>query len=283
MKIAVVQMDVSLGQVEGNLQAMLARLKESRKQGARLTIFPECALTGYCFPSIADALPHAQSIPGPATDRFQTALKELGGTVVFGLIERHDAGIYNAAAIVTADGVVSSYRKNHLPFLGIDQFATYGDRPFQVVEVEGVRLGLSICYDSAFPESMRTMMLRGADLFVLPTNFPSGAECMTDHVLRTRALENKVYFAAANRIGEEMGFRFIGRSQIVDPSGNKIAATETDDDVILYAEIDVEQARNKRVGRSSIFQALDRVADRRPELYGALIEPHSLPRPGREA
>ncbi|HWL10956.1 MAG TPA: carbon-nitrogen hydrolase family protein [Planctomicrobium sp.] len=282
MRIAVVQMDVALGEIEANLTRMLERVEESRRHGADLTIFPECALTGYCFDGLAETRPFAQSIPGPATERFRERLKQLGGAVVFGMIEKHGEGIFNAAVLVTGEGVQASYRKIHLPYLGIDQFATYGDRPFSVAEYEGVRLGLCICYDSAFPESMRSLMLQEADVFVLPTNFPSGADVMTDFVLRTRALENKVYFACSNRIGDERGWRFIGQSQIIDPSGQWIAKAAGEEETILYADIDVELARNKRVGRSSIVQALDRVADRRPEFYDLLTVPHNHPRPGRD-
>jgi len=282
MRIAVVQMDVSLGNPEANLSRMRTLLAESRAQGARLTLFPECALTGYCFQDLEEARQFGQSIPGPATEQFQKDLQGLGGGVVFGMIESHSTGIYNAAVLVTGEGVQASYRKIHLPFLGIDQYATAGDHPFAVTEFEGIRLGISICYDSAFPESMRCLMLAGADLFLLPTNFPSGADVMTDFVLRTRALENKVYFACSNRIGEERGWQFIGESQIVDPGGQWIAKADRNVETILYADIDPELSRNKRVGRSTIVAALDRMADRRPEFYSSLTEPHEFKKPGRE-
>ena len=282
MKIAVVQIDVSLGQTDVNLEKILHYLRITREAGARVTIFPECALTGYCFASLEEAKPFAQSIPGPATEQIREALQSLGGAAVFGMIEDHAEGIFNAAVFVTANGVEQSYRKIHLPYLGIDQFAQYGDRPFAVHDFEGVRFGLSICYDSAFPESMRILALQGADVILLPTNFPSGADSMVDHVMRTRALENKVYFACCNRVGEERGFPFIGQSQIVEPSGLLAAKASPDQEEILYAEINPELARNKRVGRSSIMQAIDRMADRRPEMYGQLLTPHTLPRPGRD-
>ncbi len=282
MRIAVVQMNVSLGNVEQNLSRMLEHLEESRREGARVTIFPECALTGYCLDTLEETLPHAQSIPGPATQRFQERLKVLGGGAIFGMIEAAPDGIFNAAVLVTPEGVQAAYRKIHLPYLGIDRFAKSGDRPYAVTEFEGIRFGISICYDSAFPEAMRILSLQGADVLVLPTNFPTGAEGMTDHVLRTRALENKVYFACSNRIGEERGWRFIGESQIVNPMGHVMAKATGTSEAILYADIDPEQSRNKRSARSTVAQAIDRFADRRPEFYGMLTEPHSFPRPGRE-
>ncbi|SFI05181.1 carbon-nitrogen hydrolase family protein [Planctomicrobium piriforme] len=282
MKIAVVQMDVMLGEIEQNLSAMLDQLRETRKNGAELTIFPECALTGYGFRNLQEAKPFAESIPGPSTRRFAECLQEVGGAAVFGMIEDAPDGIFNAAALVSAAGVIGSYRKIHLPYLGIDQYANYGDRPFAVHEYQGVRIGLSICYDSAFPESMRLLTLKGADLIVLPTNFPTGAEAMAEHVLRTRAMENSVYFACCNRIGEERGFRFFGGSQIIHPNGQWLARSTSATPEILYAEIDPAVARHKRTRRPPSGEVVDRIADRRPEMYGPLIAPHSLPRPGRD-
>lgn len=281
MKIALVQMDVQLGAVEQNLTLMLDQLALTRRHNTQLTIFPECALTGYCFESLDEARQFAQPIPGPATDQFQSLLQQIGGYAVFGMLEEVSDGICNSAVLMGPEGVIGAYRKIHLPCLGVDAFVNYGDRPYAVYDIENVRIGLGICYDSAFPEFSRVLALQGADLIVLPTNFPSGAFAMVDHVLRTRAMENNVYFAACNRIGEERGFEFIGRSQVADPTGNWIARSDHDRPQILYAEIDPALARKKHVVRVPGKHSIDRIADRRPEMYGLLTQPHSLPRPGR--
>src|SRR5690606_24361942 len=115
--VAGVQMDVALGQVAQNLETMLERFVETRKAGASLTVFPECALTGYCFENADEARPFAQSIPGEATERMAGACRELGGAVVFGMLEADGDRLYNAAVLVGAEGLIGSYRKVHLPFL----------------------------------------------------------------------------------------------------------------------------------------------------------------------
>lgn len=281
MKIAGVQMNVTLADPSSNLQIMLRRLGETRAAGATLTIFPECALTGYCFDSLDEARPVAQPIPGPATDALSIACRQLGGNAVFGMLEADGDRIYNAAALVGAEGVIGSYRKIHLPFLGIDRFTTHGDRPFAVHEAGDLRLGLHICYDGAFPESARAMTLLGAELIVLPTNWPPGSESMAAHGINTRAMENAVYCAAVDRVGAERGFRFIGQSRICDPQGDTLAEAGEDDEEILYAEIDPALARNKLLVRVPGKHLIDRVADRRPEMYTILTEPHHLARPGR--
>lgn len=275
MKIAVVQMDIVLGQVNHNLTRMLEFYRQAREAGAELVIFPECAVTGYCFDAVEQARPFAESIPGPSTERFRVALSELGGTALFGLIEARGEGISNVAVIVDGTGVRAHYRKIHLPGLGIDRFAIAGEEPFRVYNVNGLQVGLAICYDSAFPEAMRTLALQGADLIALPTNFPCGAEGMTQFVLRTRALENKVFFAGCNRVGEEAGFRFFGGSQICGVGGEHLAGPAEGVETILYAEIDPALSRDKRVGRPPIPHAIDRFADRRPAMYGKLLEPVS--------
>lgn len=281
MKIAAVQMDVSIGEPQSNLDAIESRFREAVSNGASLAIFPECAVTGYCFESLDEARPFAESIPGTATSRLTQLCGELGAFAVFGMLETDGDRVFNAAVLTGPDGVIGRYRKVHLPFLGVDQYADYGDIEFQVHQAGDLKIGMNICYDSAFPEASRSLTLQGADLIALPTNWPPGAECVAGHVLNTRAMENGVYFAAANRVGEERGFRFIGLSRICAPNGQTLATTDDDSETILYADIDPELARNKRVVREVGRHAIDRLADRRPEMYGALIKPHSLERPGR--
>ncbi len=136
---------------------------------------------------------------------------------IFGLLERDGSRLFNACVLTGPKGVVGTYRKVHLPFLGIDMFVDPGDRPFAVHDAGGLKVGMHICYDGAFPETARVLALLGADLLVLPTNWPTHSECAAEHMIPTRAMENTVYVMAVNRVGEESGFRFIGSSSIVDP------------------------------------------------------------------
>src|SRR5207302_9362026 len=146
---------------------------------------------------------------------------------LFGLLERDEKGhkLYNACALVGPEGPASSYRKIHLPCLGVDRFVTPGDRPFAVHDLGGLRVGITICYDGSFPESARVLTLLGADLVVLPTNWPTGARSTVKYLVQARALENHIYYAAINRVGEERGFHFIGMSRIVDCEGELLAAS----------------------------------------------------------
>jgi 5-aminopentanamidase len=268
-KIAGVQMDCRLAAVADNLAEVRNHLATAAAAGARLVLFPECVLTGYCFASRAEAWPFAQPVPGPATDALAEDCRRLGVWVALGMLERDGNDLFNACALVGPDGSVVTYRKIHLPFLGVDRFTTPGDRPFAVHDLGGLRVGMNICYDGSFPESSRILMLLGADLILLPTNWPSGARSTVRHLVQGRALENHLYYAAVNRIGEERGFRFIGCSRLVACDGELLAAAE-DGPAMLFAEIDPQVARTKHLVRIPGEYELDRVRHRRPEMYGPL-------------
>lgn len=272
MKIAAAQIDVALADVQRNLARMRDSVREAHGRGARLTVFPECALAGYCYESLAEARPHAQTVPGPATESMRSLCRELDVFVVFGLLEAAADKIHNACTLVGPSGVLGSYRKVHLPYLGIDRFATPGDG-FSVADAGDMRVGMHICYDGTFPEAARVLALEGADLIVLPTNWPPGSECTPRVVISARALENNVYFAAVNRVGVERGFRFIGHSKICGPDGADLASADHADEAILYAEVDPAKARDKHLVRVPGEHEINRFADRRPETYGRILDP----------
>lgn len=274
--IAAVQMDCQLGKVQTNLEVVRANLRQAAQLGAKLVLFPECALTGYSFESLEEALPHAQPLPGPTSEILARDCQELQVFAVVGLLERGAQGeLFNACVLVGPSGLVARYRKIHLPFMGVDRFATPGDQPFAVHDLGGLRLGLCICYDSSFPESARILTLLGADLIALPTNWPTGARSTACLIAPARALENHIFFAAVNRVGQERGFHFIGHSQLLSPEGEILAGPVGDQPTILLATITPALARAKRVVKVPGKHEVDRVNDRRPDMYGPLCQPNS--------
>jgi 5-aminopentanamidase len=273
-RICAVQMEPKLGAVGRNLDVILECLARASGGGARLVVFPECALSGYGFASRAEGLEHAVTTAGALVQRVVAACAALDCFCIFGLLERDGTRLFNACVLTGASGVLGTYRKVHLPFLGIDMYADPGDRPFAVQECGGLRVGMHICYDGAFPETARVLALLGADLLVLPTNWPTHSECAADHMIPTRAMENTVYAMAVNRVGEESGFRFIGGSSIVDPSGRVLAKASADDEEMLFADVDPALARRKHLVRVPGRHEIDRIADRRPRFYTKLAEPN---------
>src|SRR5436190_22869378 len=124
MHVAVAQMQPRLGENERNLETGLARFDEAVAAGAELLVLPECAIPGYMFDNLDEAMPFAEEIPGPSTEELAHACRRLGVHVVCGLLERDGDVLRNAAVLVGPDGLVGCYRKTHLPFLGVDRFVT---------------------------------------------------------------------------------------------------------------------------------------------------------------
>ncbi len=269
MLVAAVQMDVRIQETQRNLDEIMARMEEAARLGAKVVIFPECALSGYCYTSRQEALPSAEPIPGPSTNRLAELAARLDCTAVVGMLELDGNRLYNSAAVVTPQGVAGAYRKLHLLCLGIDRFDLPGDRPFQVFEASGARLGINICFDLSFPESARVVKLLGAQLLAIPTNWPRASDTY-QHTPRVRAIENHLYVVAADRVGEERGFRFAGHSQIVDLQGRMLAEADDQEETILYADLDLEAADENRVVRIPGEYEFDRMKARRPEMYGPI-------------
>jgi predicted amidohydrolase len=236
-------------------------------------------LSGYCFDSLDEAWPHAETLPGPATESLAAVCKARNKFVAFGLLEKNDRGeLFNSCALVGPNGLVAVYRKVHLPYLGIDRFVTRGREPYAVHEIDGLRVGMHICYDGSFPESARVMALQGADLLILPTNWPPGAETFAKYLPNARALENNVYYMTVNRVGLERGFRFIGQSRLCDTNGNAICDGPVEGEALILGDVNTAQARNKRLVRVPGKHVIDRMADRCPEYYSLISEPHHLTR-----
>jgi predicted amidohydrolase len=270
MQVAVAQIDPQLGEKELNLATCVARMEEAAAAGARLVVLPECAIPGYMFGSGDEALPFAEEIPGPSTDALERECRRLGVYVVCGLLERDGDALRNAAVLVGPDGLIGSYRKTHLPFLGVDRFVVPGDE-LPVFDTPLGRIGIEICYDLRFPEVTRTLALKGADIVAHPTNFPMAAKVQTELITVARAAENRIYLLTANRVGKERWGEFCGWSQIVDPYGKRLAEADEVEETLLVADVELAKARDKDYVIPGEYE-LYLFGHRRPELYGALVE-----------
>ena len=272
IKVAAAQTDPKLMQNRDNLASVIKCTKSAAGKGANLVVFPECHLTGYVYKSREEALPYAETIPGPSTEELAPICKQLNAHVIYGLLEKADDKMFNALAFVGPKGLVGSYRKIHLPFLGIDRFVDKGDRPFQVYSTPIGRIGIHICYDIIFPEAARTMTLMGAEIVVLSTNFPQKRGETNNCVARARAIENKVHMVVSDRVGNERGFTFAGLSNVVNCTGEVLGLASPDKEEIVYGEVDLELARQKhRVFIPGEWE-IDNIGDRRPDFYGIITQ-----------
>lgn len=279
-KIACVQMDVEISNVEANRRKIIERIESAAERGAEFVIFPECALTGYCFDSLEEARPFAEPIDGPSSQAIAETCRETGSHAVVGFIEKDGSDFYNAAMLVGPGGIIGGYRKVHLPFLGVDRFLTPGDQPFRIFDLPFGRVGINICYDASFPEAARALKLLGAELIVLPTNWPTGAWRTAEFIVNTRACENHLNFAAVNRCGVERGWEFIGRSKVVDVNGDTIAEASREGEEMLIVAVDLQEANNNRIVNVAGSYEIDRLADRRPEFYGSITSTTTKSRTG---
>jgi len=273
MRVAVAQLDPKLGERERNLEACLQRVQEAAAAGAQLVVLPECAVPGYMFEGLDEGFKYAEDVPGPTTEALAEACERLDTYVVCGLLQRDGDQLRNAAVLVGPDGLIGTYWKTHLPFLGVDRFVVPGDE-LSVYETPLGRIGVEICYDLRFPEVTRTLALKGADFVAHPTNFPMAAKVQTELITVARAAENRIYLLTANRVGKERWGEFCGWSQIVDPYGKRLAEADETEETLLVAEVDVEKARDKDYVIPGEYE-LYLFGHRRPELYGALVEEQS--------
>jgi predicted amidohydrolase len=269
MRVAVAQLDPKLGERQRNLEECVARLEEAVAAGAELLVLPECAISGYMFDSAEEALPFAEEIPGPSTEELAAACRRLGAWVVCGLLERDGDALRNSAVLVGPEGLVGTYRKTHLPFLGVDRFVVPGDE-LPVWDTPLGRIGIEICYDLRFPEVTRTLALKGAEIVCHPTNFPVAARIQTELITVARAAENRIYLLTANRVGKERWGEFCGWSQIVDPYGARLAEAGETAEALLVADVELEKARDKDYVIPGEYE-LYLFGHRRPELYGSLV------------
>jgi predicted amidohydrolase len=236
-------------------------------------VFPEVALSGYDL-SPDEAAEVADSIPGKWTDRIAEQCVDLGVWTCFGLIEKaNDAHLYNAAALVGPKGLVGSYRKIHLPYMGADRHLTPGDRLTGPFETPHGRLGIQICFDLRFPETMRALALRGAQVVLVPTALPRAATIFPEVYNRARSAENRIYIISANHVGQEGGATYLGRSQITGPDGSVLAEAGADDETVLYVDVDLAEADVKKLILRPGEYELDLFGGRRPALYGDLVDP----------
>ena len=259
--IAVVQFNPTRNNVKKNIRK-LQRLLSGIK--ADLVVLPELSNTGYLFPRPEDLLPLAE--PQDGSGPFLTALGEMaaqtGGMIVSGYAEAAEGILFNSAAAITRDGVLTNYRKTHL-FDQEKMLFSPGDTGFQVVEWQGVKIGMMICFDWIFPESARTLALRGAQIIAHPANLVLP---YCQNAMVTRSIENQVFTATANRVGKEslenLSLTFTGQTQVTTPAGKILYRGPISKETVHIVEIDPGRALNKTLNPNN-----DLFEDRRPSLY----------------
>jgi predicted amidohydrolase len=263
---ACIQFDVRPGDVDANVSAMQTGIEEAAAAGARLCVLPELWSTSFAG-EIDDELIR-QAAEAEATLR---ALSEQHSLVVVGsAIEAAEGQVFNTANVYQRGETIGTYRKIHLfsPNLEHRHHAA-GDTPC-LVDTELGRIGVLICYDLRFPELARFYFHGGAEILVVPGQWPEARAQHWRTLLRARAIENELFVVGCNRTGQEASLRtgeampFPGDGRIVDPTG-EILATGNGDAGAVIATIERRKVRTMR-------RILPIRADQRPEVYRRLLD-----------
>lgn len=273
MIVGAAQIDILIGDKSSNLEKCLRCLEEAHRQGIELLVFPECTLSGYVFERFEEACQVSESIPGKSTELLERASRKYHIMTVVGLLEREGQSLYNTVVLIGPNGLVGKYRKTHLLVLGVDRLVQPGN-DLSTFPIQGGKAGMLICYDTRLPEPARVLALKGAQVIFNPANLPQNAEAYPNFFNRARACENRVYFISANRVGTERGVFFIGRSQIVEYTGNILAESDGVNEGLIKAEINLTKASVKHVVNIPGEYEFDLFKDRRPQLYNSLVAVH---------
>jgi len=248
--------------IDENLEIIHRQALSAAGQGADLIIFPELFLSGYNIGQTVQEL--AQPADGPAGHQAAQIARETNIAMLFGYPERFDTEVYNSALLIDRNGNTrANYRKTHL-------FGSYEKSCFKpgdsllITELEGLNIGILICYDVEFPEAVRALVNAGADFIAVPTALMVDYCRVAEHIVPTRAYESEIFVAYVNRCGSEGDMIYCGRSCLVGPDGRDILrAGKTEE--LLIADIDKRTIAEERETNPVL-------KDLRPDLYAKKVQ-----------
>ncbi len=259
MKVGFLQFNPVFGKKEKNFDTVTELLAQSN---ADLITLPELFNTGYTFTNREELLRYAERVTDSETAEFILShAQKMDCCFAYGFAEKEGTKLYNSMALMSPQGLIGVYRKAHLYFEEKNLFQP-GDTGFRVFEYMNVKLGMLVCYDWIYPEAMRSLAIKGAQIVLHGANLvmPYCPDAMV-----TRALENRVFCITADRVGAEnrggREYTFIGKSQIVSPHG-KILMRVSDEVCVKTINIDPSVALNKKMNDLN-----DLIKDRRDDLY----------------
>lgn len=286
LKVSIAQMGPYCGDFGSNLAKAVEMFERAVKEGAPdIVLFTEMMTVPY-FGAVKDDRYFAMAEPrdGRTVTTFVRKAEELGTSVIPTFFDKEVDGktgrtrYFNSAAVITPDkGLVGVYRKVHLPKVSSETLTTDEKYYFEqgddlpVFDVKGVRIGILICYDRSFPESWRTLWLKGAQVVFLSVATFGFRRAIFTKELEVRAAENHIFVVAANKAGNEAveGERHVrdhfGHSCVIDPYGKVLSQLGDEPFTILHQAIDL----NRIVEADTL---LDWRRDRSPRLYAKIAE-----------
>ncbi|WP_163969690.1 carbon-nitrogen hydrolase family protein [Oceanobacillus halotolerans] len=260
MKVTLGQFEPSLGNKQANLNKITRIMEQASNEDSELVVFPELGLTGYFIQDVDSQM--AEPIDGDSIRYIQQQCKHYNVHVVLPWPELSEDGrIYNAACLISNHGeIIGTYRKVHLYDKEKEVF-TPGDDFFVFDSAIG-KIGIMICFDLDFPETARTLQLKGADIIVSPTNNMEPYQVYQDTFLKSRSMENEIPIVLCNRVGGERDLTFFGESAAYDAFGRQVTKLRSSEKTETI-EVGIHQPRDKQ---------LQYRENRAPKLYGQLLK-----------
>ncbi len=266
--VACCQINPKVGEIEYNRKIAAKAIRDAAKKNAQVIVLPELAQSGYVFKDTPEAWLVAETQEGKTIQQWVGLAKELNVVIVAGFCEKLDKQqVANSAVLIDPTGVRAVYRKAHL-WDNEKNIFVRGNQPPPVVQTAFGRIAVVICYDLEFPEWIRILALKQADLLCAPVNWPDAPRPVAERpaeIIRVQANAsvNRLYIAACDRYGIERGVDWVGGSVIVDANGFPLAsAFGKKDRQMILAKININEARNKWISKHNHVQT-----DRLPELY----------------
>lgn len=277
MRIALIQQHAAREKGE-NLRRGLDAVRRAAAGGAQCACFAELSFEWFHpqSPASGDVKALAEPVPGPTTEAIQKTARECGIVVVFNLYERDGDRCYDCSPVIDADGtLLGRTRMVHItdyPCFHEKGYYSPGDTGATVYDTAVGKLGVAICYDRHFPEYMRALAVKGAELVMVPQagavdEWPEG---LYEAEMRVAAFQNGYFVALCNRVGKEDCLTFAGESFVSAPDGTVIARAPRGEDHILYANLDLGAVHQSHARR--LF-----LPDRRPDLYADWVSPDQGP------
>jgi len=266
VNVALSQISPKIGDKKHNLNKIREQVKRAKENGANLIIFSELALTGYTLRDLVYEL--AEPIPGPSTNLLTEVAKKEKIHIVFGMVEQSEkasAVLYNTAVLLSPEGFVGKYQKMYLPTHSVFEEKRYFRLGYKspLFETDIGKLGLIICYDVFFPETVRLLRLKGAQLIICISASPAVRRKFFEILTVARAIENTVFLAYVNLVGIEDGLQFWGGSRLIAPNGSIISQAKYDDEDLAIGKISYADLK-----RTETF--VPTLRDLRPELFDSL-------------
>ena len=255
--VAGIQMDIKPGDIPHNLKTVVNLTEKALKFNPDMIILPEMFATGFAYPYIIKiAKEYFNELAAFLTNlSYKTNAFIVGGSIP----EYFEGLLYNTSIVFSPERKVLGYRRKIHPFSMTDEIKYFsGGDKISVIETPLAKLGIVICYDIRFPEIARKLTLDGAEMLIVPAQFPHPREHHWHALLRSRAIENQVFLIGVNRIGGRNP-EYFGHSIAIDPYGSVLDELD-DKENILICEIDL--ARIEEVRKS-----MPVLLDRRPEIY----------------